>query len=209
MICGRSFSSMTGFISNQSRRPCRVRQESFQVLLTGTERCQLHSIFTLLPWYEQKNWNNGHDEWSSLRYLHPSEAFPFPLCHTDMFWSAQMFSDRIQCVWDRNDNNRKVERRLEMQEENLSRSVFYNVNNVTSFFFFFWSREKFIAGLSKENRGVHAPTNLELTRGFKQSIFKGQGRWYCCKLSDKPVHNPLISWCWSNRATDLIDLINP
>ena len=60
-----------------------------------------------------------------------------------------------------------------MQEENLSRSAFYNVNNVTSLFF---GAEKFIAGSSKENGGVHAPTNLELTRGFKQSIFKGQGR---------------------------------
>lgn len=141
MICGRSFSSVTGFISNQSRRACWGRQDSFQALWTGTERCQLHSVFTLLPWFEQKNGNNGHDEWSTLRYLHPSEAFPFPLCHTDMFWSAQMFSDRTQCVWDRNDNNRKVERRLsEMQEENLSRSAFYNVNNVTSFFFFLEQR---------------------------------------------------------------------
>lgn len=52
MICGSSFSSMTGFMSNQSRRPRRMRHESFQMLLTGTEGCQLHPSLNLilLPW---------------------------------------------------------------------------------------------------------------------------------------------------------------
>ena len=115
----------------------------------------------------------------------------------------------VECVWARNYNNRKVEgRALEMKEEKrdgLSRSVFYNMNNVTWFFCFFGAEKGLLQGQARRMGGSCSP-NPELLKGFEQSNFKGKVREGSLRVSDQPVQNPLIVWCWSNRE---VNIINP